>query len=59
MFKGNLNPHRLPHSWISETYFVFQADDGGLAVLDTKNFTVSLLVTNHTLVIIQCLLLYI
>ncbi|KAK4880665.1 hypothetical protein RN001_008811 [Aquatica leii] len=47
--EGQLNPHRLPHSWISETYFVFQADDGGLAVLDTKNFSVSLLVTNHTL----------
>ncbi|KAF5307855.1 hypothetical protein FQR65_LT06587 [Abscondita terminalis] len=47
--EGQLNPHRLPHTWISETYFVFQADDGGLAVLNTKNFTVSLLVTNHTL----------
>ncbi|KAK9731510.1 Dipeptidyl peptidase IV (DPP IV) N-terminal region [Popillia japonica] len=47
--QGRLSPRRLPPSWISETHFVFQDDNGGLAVLDTSNFTVSLLVTNHTL----------
>ncbi|XP_017776617.1 PREDICTED: uncharacterized protein LOC108562715, partial [Nicrophorus vespilloides] len=46
---GHLSPGRLPPAWISSTHFVFQADDGGLAVLDTSNFTISLLVTNHTL----------
>lgn len=50
VFQGELSPRRLPSSWISSTHFVFQSDDGGLAVLDTRNFTVSLLVTNHTLV---------
>ncbi|ENN82879.1 hypothetical protein YQE_00753, partial [Dendroctonus ponderosae] len=49
--QGELTPKRLPSSWISSSHFVFQADDGSLAILDTdKNFTVSVLVTNHTLV---------
>lgn len=47
--QGHLSPRRLPPSWISDKHFVFQDDNGGLAVLDTSNFTVSLLVTNHTL----------
>lgn len=48
--QGELSPRRLPSSWISPTHFVFQSDDGGLAVLDTRTLTISLLVTNHTLV---------
>ncbi|XP_018325145.1 inactive dipeptidyl peptidase 10 isoform X2 [Agrilus planipennis] len=48
--EGGLNPQRLPHTWISESRLVFQDNDGGLAVLNTdKNFSVTLLVTNHTL----------
>lgn len=47
--QGHLNPSRLPPSWVSSTHFVFQSDDGGLTLLDTSNFTISLLVTNHTL----------
>ncbi|KAL3281827.1 hypothetical protein HHI36_005027 [Cryptolaemus montrouzieri] len=48
--QGDLNPKRLPSSWISPTHFVFQADDGSLAILETgNNITVSVLVTNHTL----------
>ncbi|XP_026469614.1 inactive dipeptidyl peptidase 10 [Ctenocephalides felis] len=47
--QGELSPRRLPPAWVSQTHFVFQADDGGLAVLDTANDSVSLLVTNHTL----------
>ncbi|XP_063236972.1 inactive dipeptidyl peptidase 10 [Bacillus rossius redtenbacheri] len=47
--EGDLNPRRLPPAWISGTRFVFQGDDGGLAVLDTSNDTVTQLVTNHTL----------
>lgn len=50
LFQGHLNPSRLPPSWVSSTHFVFQSDDGGLTLLDTSNFTISLLVTNHTLV---------
>ncbi|KAK7873601.1 hypothetical protein R5R35_009292 [Gryllus longicercus] len=46
---GELSPKRLPPSWVTPTHFVFQADDGSLAVLDTTNDSVSLLVTNHTL----------
>jgi hypothetical protein len=48
--QGDLTPRRMPPVWISHTHFVFQTDDGALAYLDTINDTVSLLVTNHTLV---------
>lgn len=48
--QGDLTPRRMPPLWISHTHFVFQTDDGALAYLDTTNDTVSLLVTNHTLV---------
>ncbi|RZC38500.1 inactive dipeptidyl peptidase 10, partial [Asbolus verrucosus] len=49
--QGELTPRRLPPSWISHSHFVYQADDGSLAILDTShNFTVTILVTNHTLV---------
>ncbi|XP_063918050.1 inactive dipeptidyl peptidase 10 isoform X1 [Zophobas morio] len=48
--QGELTPRRLPPSWISHSHFVYQADDGSLAILDTSvNFSVSVLVTNHTL----------
>lgn len=43
-------PQRLPSMWINSKKFVFQSDDGGLAVLDTATNTVSTLVTNHTIV---------
>ncbi|XP_043287837.1 inactive dipeptidyl peptidase 10 isoform X2 [Venturia canescens] len=46
---GDLSPHRLPPAWISHDKFVYQADDGSLALLDTSNNSVSLLVSNHTL----------
>jgi hypothetical protein len=48
--QGDLTPRRMPPVWISHTHFIFQTDDGALAYLDTSNDTVSLLVTNHTLV---------
>lgn len=48
--QGDLTPNRLPPTWVSRTQFVFQADDGGLAVLDAANNSVTPLVTNHTLV---------
>ncbi|CAH1965772.1 unnamed protein product [Acanthoscelides obtectus] len=48
--QGELTPPRLPSSWISPHHFVFQADDGSLSILDTsRNFSVTILVTNHTL----------
>ncbi|XP_055534816.1 inactive dipeptidyl peptidase 10 isoform X3 [Wyeomyia smithii] len=43
-------PQRLPSIWINSNKFVFQSDEGGLAVLDTAKNSVSILVTNHTLV---------
>nr|XP_023020216.1 inactive dipeptidyl peptidase 10 isoform X2 [Leptinotarsa decemlineata] len=50
LLEGDLTPRRLPSSWISSTHFVFQADDGSLSILDTsKNFSISVLVTNNTL----------
>ena len=45
----DLTPNRLPPTWVSRTKFVFQSDDGGLAVMDTANDSVKTLVTNHTL----------
>lgn len=48
--QGDLTPSRLPSTWVSGSHFVFQSDEGGLAVLDTANDSISTLVTNHTLV---------
>lgn len=48
--QGDVAPHRLPSSWVTNTKFVFQNDEGGLAIFDTANDSVSLLVTNHTMV---------
>lgn len=48
--QGELVPKRLPSSWVTNTKFVFQSDDGSLAILDTANDSVTTLVTNHTLV---------
>lgn len=48
--QNELSPKRLPSSWVTNTKFVFQSDDGSLAILDTANDSVTTLVTNHTLV---------
>uniref|UniRef100_A0A1B0D399 Uncharacterized protein n=1 Tax=Phlebotomus papatasi TaxID=29031 RepID=A0A1B0D399_PHLPP len=48
--QGDLAPNRLTPTWVTRSKFVFQSDDGGLAVLDTANDSVTTLVTNHTLV---------
>lgn len=48
--QGDLTPNRLPPTWVSRTKFVFQSDDGSLAVYETTNNSVKTLVTNHTLV---------
>jgi hypothetical protein len=48
--QGELVPKRLPSSWVTNTKFIFQSDDGSLAILDTANDSVTTLVTNHTLV---------
>ncbi|XP_059617511.1 inactive dipeptidyl peptidase 10 isoform X1 [Phlebotomus argentipes] len=47
--QGDLAPNRLTPTWVTRSKFVFQSDDGGLAVLDTANDSVTTLVTNHTL----------
>ncbi|CAO1378587.1 unnamed protein product [Diamesa serratosioi] len=47
--QGELTPKRLPSSWVTHTKFVFQSDDGSLAILDTANDSVTTLVTNHTM----------
>ncbi|XP_036148283.1 inactive dipeptidyl peptidase 10 isoform X2 [Monomorium pharaonis] len=47
--RDDLTPHRLPPTWITHEKFVYQADDGSLTLLDTRNNVVSLLVSNHTL----------
>ncbi|XP_029660600.1 dipeptidyl aminopeptidase-like protein 6 isoform X1 [Formica exsecta] len=47
--RDDLTPHRLPPTWISHEKFVYQADDGSLTLLDTRNNIVTLLVSNHTL----------
>ncbi|XP_056631693.1 dipeptidyl aminopeptidase-like protein 6 isoform X1 [Diorhabda sublineata] len=50
LLEGDLTPRRLPSSWLSSKHFVFQSDDGSLSILDTsKNFSVTVLVTNNTL----------
>lgn len=46
----DLTPHRLTPTWVAHDKFVYQADDGSLTLLDTSNNSVSLLVSNHTLV---------
>lgn len=56
--RGELTPQRLPPAWVTPTHFVFQADDGGLAVLDTTNDTITTLVTNHTLVSLKFVIDY-
>lgn len=48
--QGELVPKRLPSSWVTNKKFVFQSDDGSLAILDTANDSVTTLVTNHTMV---------
>lgn len=48
--RDDLTPHRLTPTWITHDKFVYQADDGSLTLLDTSNNSVSLLVSNHTLV---------
>ncbi|XP_055386032.1 inactive dipeptidyl peptidase 10 isoform X2 [Condylostylus longicornis] len=47
--QGEITPKRLEPAWVTTTKYIFQSDDGGLAVLDTANISVSNLVTNHTL----------
>ncbi|XP_037913635.1 inactive dipeptidyl peptidase 10 isoform X2 [Hermetia illucens] len=47
--QGDLTPQRLQPTWVTKTKYVFQSDDGGLAVLDTATDSVTTLVTNHTL----------
>jgi inactive dipeptidyl peptidase 10 len=49
--QGELVPKKLSASWVTNTKFVFQSDDGSLAILDTANDSVTTLVTNHTMVI--------
>lgn len=48
--QGELVPHKLTPSWVTSTQLVFQGDDGNLYVLDSSNDSLSVLVTNHTLV---------
>lgn len=48
--QNEVAPNRLPSAWVTNTKFVFQNDDGGLAIFDTANDSVALLVTNHTMV---------
>ncbi|XP_075212470.1 inactive dipeptidyl peptidase 10 isoform X3 [Lycorma delicatula] len=46
--QGDLCPDRLPPTWVTHTHFVFQADDGGLSVYDTRYNNITQLVSNHT-----------
>jgi inactive dipeptidyl peptidase 10 len=48
--QDEFTPKRLPSAWVTNTKFVFQSDDGSLAILDTANDSVTTLVTNHTMV---------
>ncbi|GBP23132.1 hypothetical protein EVAR_13153_1 [Eumeta japonica] len=48
--RGELTAERLPTTWVGTHQLVYQADDGGLLAFDTINNTLSVLVTNHTLV---------
>lgn len=47
--QGDLTPQRLQPVWVTRRKYVYQSDDGGLAVWDTATDTVTTLVTNHTL----------
>ncbi|XP_030383907.1 inactive dipeptidyl peptidase 10 [Scaptodrosophila lebanonensis] len=47
--QGELTPTRLQPSWVTTQKYVFQADDGGLAILDTTRNSINILVTNHTI----------
>ncbi|KAL7031758.1 hypothetical protein ACKWTF_007126 [Chironomus riparius] len=47
--QNEISPKRLPSTWVTNTKFVYQSDDGSLAILDTANDSVATLVTNHTL----------
>lgn len=47
--QGELMPTRLASSWVTTQKYVFQSDDGGLAVLDITTNLIHVLVTNHTL----------
>ncbi|KRF98607.1 uncharacterized protein Dwil_GK27651, partial [Drosophila willistoni] len=47
--QGELTPTRLQPSWVTTKKYVFQADDGGLAILDTTTNSINILVTNHTI----------
>ncbi|KAG5684830.1 hypothetical protein PVAND_014041 [Polypedilum vanderplanki] len=47
--QDELAPKRLPSIWVTNTKFVFQNNDGSLAILDTANDSVTTLVTNHTM----------
>lgn len=51
-----LKPSKIKPSWVSSNHFLFQADDGGLAVYSAVTDNVTRLVTNHT--IVSILLLY-
>lgn len=51
--QGDLSPSRMPPTWVSKSKFVFQADDGGLAVYEANDNSVKTLVTNHTVVSIN------
>lgn len=48
--RGDLTGERLPTTWVNSHQLVYQADDGGLLALDTFNNSLTVLVTNHTLV---------
>lgn len=48
--QGEHTPRRLKSSWVTNESFVYQSDDGSLAIWDTANDTVTTLVTNHTMV---------
>lgn len=47
--QGDLMPTRLAPSWVTTRKYVFQSDDGGLAILDASTNLINVLVTNHTL----------
>ncbi|KAK9510675.1 hypothetical protein O3M35_005411 [Rhynocoris fuscipes] len=44
-----LKPSRIRPSWVSASHFLFQADDGGLALYSAITDNVTRLVSNHTM----------